>query len=94
MSIWQGEPCPTCGGSGVLPQAASLSERLAYLRRKSGFTLREVEAQALAMGASLSNAAVSQMETGATVNPSLKHIAALAKIYGVTLDELIEGIAL
>ncbi|WP_344630156.1 XRE family transcriptional regulator [Streptomyces glaucosporus] len=67
-------------GGGLPPQIAS---RLRDLRRQSGLTL-----EAAARRADLSPAHLSRLETGGR-QPSLPSLLALARIYGITVSELL-----
>lgn len=57
---------------------------LRYLRKKLGLTLREVEE-----GTGLSNAIISQIETGKIMNPGFFTIKRLADAYGVSLEDVL-----
>jgi transcriptional regulator with XRE-family HTH domain len=63
-----------------------LSETLRTLRVMSGSSLRQVEKKT-----GVSNAYLSQLETGATVNPSPQVLHSLADYYGVPYESLMEA---
>lgn len=83
--------CHHCGRGSVGPEN-TLAARLSYLRNKLGMSLRAVEAAARLFGVEVSNAAISQIETGHTVSPSFQTVAVLAKIYDVPLSDLADGL--
>ncbi len=62
-------------------------EYLKSLRLKQGLTLREVEAQT-----GVSNAYLSQLETGKVKQPSPSNLYKLAELYNVTYEELMERV--
>jgi transcriptional regulator with XRE-family HTH domain len=63
----------------------SLGQHLRQLRHRCKMTLRQVEAKS-----GFSNAAISQIETGHTKQPSPKMLRALASVYGVSYHDLME----
>lgn len=63
-----------------------LDEMLRTLRRISGAKLREVEKKT-----GVSNAYLSQLETGATKNPSPQVLHSLAAFYDVPYESLMEA---
>jgi HTH-type transcriptional regulator, competence development regulator len=63
-----------------------LSEMLRTLRRMSGASLREVEKKT-----GVSNAYLSQLETGATTNPAPQMLHSLAAFYDVPYESLMEA---
>lgn len=60
--------------------------RLRLLRKSRGWSLRDVANQA-----PISNAYVSQLETGAASEPSLTKLMTLCTLYGVTIDDLLSA---
>lgn len=60
-----------------------LAERLKWCRKVKQKTLREVEE-----ATGVSNAYISQLETGKITDPGVNSLSKLAKYYGVTLDDL------
>lgn len=60
---------------------------LKELRRKNKLTLREVETKT-----GISNSYLSQLENGLIKNPSIHIICELAKLYNVTVNELVDEI--
>ena len=60
-----------------------LAEAIAYARECKGWSLRELEAQT-----GISNALLSQMETGHVREPSFRNIVKIARALGVSLDRL------
>lgn len=64
-----------------------LGEYLASLRKKDGFTLRQVED---ITEKKVSNAYLSQIESGKIAKPSPNILFALANVYKVPYDELME----
>lgn len=58
--------------------------RLRLLRKSRGWSVRDVERRA-----DISNAYVSQLETGAASEPSLTKLMTLCSLYGVKLDDLL-----
>jgi HTH-type transcriptional regulator, competence development regulator len=67
--------------------SSSLSEYLTALRGASGLTLRQVEE---ATDRLVSNAYLSQIENGKIQQPSPNILHALADVYGVKYEELME----
>jgi len=61
----------------------ALKDLLADARRARGASLRDVE-----RATGISNAYVSQLETGAVTEPSPKKLLALAEFYGVSYNAL------
>ncbi len=64
---------------------ANYGEYLRSLRLEKGFTLREVESRA-----GVSNAYLSQLETGKVKQPSPSNLYKLAELYEATYEELME----
>lgn len=64
---------------------ATLGQRLGYERARAGLTLR-----AVADATGLSNAALSQIETGHTKQPAFETVAKLCALYGIRLDDLLD----
>ena len=64
---------------------ANYGDYLKSLRLKQGLTLREVEAKT-----GVSNAYISQLETGKVKQPSPSNLYKLADLYQVTYEELME----
>ena len=75
--------CPSCQGSGEIE--GTLGARLRLIRQAKGLTIRDVEE-----ATSLSNATVSQIETGRNKGPSIHRVKELADFYGVKIDELLQ----
>jgi transcriptional regulator with XRE-family HTH domain len=69
------------------PSLQSLGEYLANIRASKRLKLREVEE---ATGRSVSNAYLSQLETGKVTKPSPNVLHALATAYGVRYEDLME----
>lgn len=67
----------------MIVQTELLARNLAALRRANGFTLEEV-----AVRVGTTRQAVGKWELGESL-PDLPHTAALAELYGVTMDALI-----
>ncbi len=67
----------------MIVQTELLARNLAALRRANGFTLEEVAARV-----GTTRQAVGKWELGESL-PDLPHTAALAELYGVTVDALI-----
>ncbi|HWY50622.1 MAG TPA: helix-turn-helix transcriptional regulator [Chthoniobacterales bacterium] len=65
----------------------SLAEYLASIRATKGFSLREVEE---ATDSAVSNAYLSQLEHGKITKPSPNILHALAKVYAVAYEVLME----
>ena len=65
----------------------TLAERLSCLRYVKKVSLREVEAQT-----GVSNAYLSQLETGKISDPGVGIISKLAEYYGASLDFVVKGI--
>jgi hypothetical protein len=78
--------CPRCGGAGTVPPPATLAGRLQTMRDGLNLTLREVESRT---GGKVSNAYLSQIETGKVANPGADTLIALADVYGVTVDAIL-----
>jgi len=64
-----------------------IGARLATLRMRDGLTLRQVEE---ASGKKVSNAYLSQLESGKIARPSPNILFALAEVYGYRYDLLME----
>jgi transcriptional regulator with XRE-family HTH domain len=77
--------CPHCKGTGKIRMPDKLGERLAFLRGQRSMSLREVEA---ALNGVCSHTNLHHIEIGKNASPSIHTVAALAKIYGVSLDAL------
>lgn len=73
-------------GSAAAGYAAwpEVGYRLRLLRKSRGWSVRDVEKRA-----DISNAYVSQLETGAASEPSLTKLMTLCALYGVKLDDLL-----
>ena len=67
----------------MIVQTELLARNLAALRRANGFTLEEV-----AVRVGTTRQAVGKWELGESL-PDLPHTAALAELYGVTMDALV-----
>ena len=63
----------------------NLSEKILYCRKKAGLSQ-----EALAEKLGVSRQAISKWETGAA-DPSTANLLALAKLYGVSAEELLRG---
>ena len=63
----------------------TLGERIAYYRKKAGYSQ-----EGLAERLGVSRQAISKWETGAA-DPSTANLLALAKLYGVSAEELLRG---
>ena len=63
----------------------TLGQRIQKIRKEKGFSQEEI-AEAL----EVSRQAVSKWENG-TSEPSTANLIALAKLYGISLDELVKG---
>lgn len=74
-------------GESSRPEGQSLAEFLAYTRGIKKMTLREVEE---ATGKDVSNAYLSQLETGRISRPSPNVLHSLAQVYGVPYETLME----
>jgi len=62
----------------------TLSTNLAHIRARKGLSLQQV-----ALGIKTSKSHVLELENGVTDNPGIKTVVALAKFYGVGLDDLL-----
>lgn len=60
-----------------------LFEALAYARECKGFSLRQLEKET-----GISNALLSQIETGHVREPSFRNVVKISKALGVSLDRL------
>jgi len=79
--------CPKCKGTGSLTlDVTDMGAIFKTLREIKGVTLREVEKTT-----GLSNAYISQFETGKIANPSFQAVSLLCEYYGITTSELTEG---
>lgn len=67
----------------VIEMAETLAARVARLREENGWTQAE-----LAERAGLTMFNIRQIEQGVTKNPRLDTLRALAKVFGLTLDEV------
>lgn len=76
--------CPSCRGRGSSGQEA-LSTMLSLAREVKGITLRELETRT-----GISNALLSQIETGKVREPSWRNVVKIAKALGLKLDRLAE----
>lgn len=61
-----------------------LAERLRWCRKVKGKTLRDVES-----ATGISNAYLSQLETGKIKDPGLYRMKTLTQYYGITLEDLL-----
>lgn len=75
--------CPQCKGSGHV-ETETIGQRLCYERMKAGMSLRAVEA-----ATGISNADISQIETGHIKQPSFDNISRLCAVYGIKTDDLV-----
>lgn len=73
------------GGEDSRPGGASLGSELRRIRRSRGFTLRKVEEET-----GISNAYLSQLETGKIAKPSPNYLYKLAEFYDVPYELLLE----
>jgi len=83
--------CPLCKGTGEVKIGAEalpttvLGKRLREAREDMGLSLRDVEKVT-----GLSNAAISQIETGKIKSPSFHSLVSICNAYGVKITSLIE----
>jgi transcriptional regulator with XRE-family HTH domain len=80
----------TFTGTGTvvnMDDPSPLAEYLRQLRENKGMSLRDV---ARATESVVSNAYLSQLETGRRPTPNPRVLTALAKVYGVAIDALFE----
>lgn len=78
---------------GSLPEIAGFAARLTYHRQRAGLTQAELARRArdlLANGSSFNRASISRYEKGDNV-PRRDALEALAKVLGVTVEELAPG---
>jgi len=68
-------------------QTKKLGDRLADLRRAKGMSLRKIEQ---ATEGDVSNAYLSQLETGKIKQPSPNILYSLSQVYGVSYESLME----
>jgi transcriptional regulator with XRE-family HTH domain len=80
-------PATSVNESGSSSSRHSLGTYLAHVRSVKKLTLREVEE---ATGKEVSNAYLSQLETGKISKPSPNVLHALAKVYGLAYEVLME----
>lgn len=82
------KPAPTESNEPVTPaETQSLAEYLGYIRGIKKLTLREVEE---ATNKEVSNAYLSQLETGKIAKPSPNVLHSLAEVYAVPYELLME----
>lgn len=82
------KPATTASSSPTPPaEVQSLADYLAYIRGIKKLTLREVEE---ATAKEVSNAYLSQLETGKITKPSPNVLHALAEVYAVSYELLME----
>lgn len=79
--------CPHCNGTGELQLGSmAMGDKLRYLREQAGLSLRDVENRV-----GISNAAVSQIETGKIKDPRYSIVMRLCEVYGIEPKELQES---
>lgn len=71
--------CPTCGGTGELLLAKLFKDA----RQAKHLTLREVEGLV-----GVSNAFLSQIESGKVKNPSFETVMKLCRLYGIKPESI------
>jgi transcriptional regulator with XRE-family HTH domain len=82
------KPAPTESSAPLSPaETQSLADYLAYIRGMKKLTLREVEE---ATNKEVSNAYLSQLETGKITKPSPNILHSLAEVYAVPYELLME----
>jgi len=74
--------CPHCNGEGVTP-FDGVGKVFAGVRASKGLTLRAVEANT-----GISNAYLSQIETGKIKDPSFDTVRTLCQFYGLDMKDL------
>lgn len=72
--------------AGTRP-SETLSMRVRRLRRAAGLSMRDV-----AERTGFSIAAQSQVERGRTLNPEVATVLKLARLYGLSVEQLMEGV--
>lgn len=84
-NVRRGKKLVTTGGEDRPVGGAAVGARLREIRGIRGFTLRAVERET-----GISNAYLSQLETGKIAKPSPNYLYKLADFYGVPYDLLLE----
>lgn len=69
--------CETCNGTGTIA-LDTIGNRLAYYRKITGLTQREVE-----KATGIKNTNICQMEKGVIESPSFETVMKLAKLYEI-----------
>lgn len=76
--------CPLCKGTGEVDMGAmGLGDQLRFAREGKGLSLRETEERT-----GISNAVISQYETGKVKQPSFQAIMKLCEVYGISPKDL------
>lgn len=75
--------CPTCQGTGKL-SSVTMGDKFRNARLEKGLTLRQVED---AVG--MSNALISQIETGKIQSPGFDYVMRLCSFYNIKPESLV-----
>lgn len=75
--------CPTCKGTGKM-SSATMGDKLRIARMEKGESLRDVEA-----ATGVSNALISQIETGKIQGPSFDYVMRLCAHYEIKAESLL-----
>lgn len=76
--------CPRCSGTGETTDPETFADRLVMLRETARLSRTQVE-----IGANIPHSEYWRLEHGYTLNPQIKTLAALARFFKVTIDELL-----
>jgi len=79
--------CPYCNGVGEVTaqEDFGIGDLMRLHRQNSHFTLREVEA-----ATGISNAYISQLETGKVKSPGIDMVIKLCDIYGINVSDIVD----
>lgn len=78
--------CPRCDGTGLLKSPPTLGGRLLVLREGAGLSQRDA-----ADKSGVNKSALCRVERGTQPDLTGGQLAKLARLYGVTIDALVNG---
>ena len=78
--------CPRCQGTGQIPDARTMAERLVILREE-----RKLATLTVAHAAKISQVTLHRLEHGRSKSTTPETLIALADFYKVTVDFLVRG---
>jgi transcriptional regulator with XRE-family HTH domain len=78
--------CPYCNGKGTVTAQENfgIGDLLRLHRRNTGLTLRDIE-----KSTGVSNAYISQLETGKIKSPGIEIVIKLCEMYGIDFNDLV-----